>query len=342
MKYAVGIAIAVCLLFSICQSSENEAHQVTKIIFDTDMGSDCDDVGALALLHHYANEGKVELLGCIFSSGRVPYGAGVIDAINKYYDRRNIPVGACHQECIGDPKDKMLAEKLAKDTRLYGNKIIDNHDAAEQTRLNRKLLISQADGSVTYLTVGHTQGLHALLTSQSDDVSPLTGKELVEQKVKRWVALGALDANNRESQFRQDWNFYRNGTKPFTEYLVRNFPNDIYFINAGAHVMTGASLENEPKGTIVRDAYETWLWNTQQKKLFDQRPSWDLATVYFAVEGLGDFLQMEESGWLEFDQKKGARWIKSEHPDHANHFYVNQKPEVDAVFGEYLNNRIIK
>ena len=35
------------------------------IILDTDMGSDCDDAGAMALLHHYAAEGKVDILGKI-------------------------------------------------------------------------------------------------------------------------------------------------------------------------------------------------------------------------------------------------------------------------------------
>ena len=35
------------------------------------MGSDCDDVGALALLHAYAELGEAEILGVIYSSGAV-------------------------------------------------------------------------------------------------------------------------------------------------------------------------------------------------------------------------------------------------------------------------------
>jgi len=330
----------IILVFPSCQPTKN--YQPIKIIFDTDMGSDCDDVGALALLHHYANVGKAELLGCIYSSGQVPYGAGVIDAINRYYDRPNIPVGACHYDCIGDQVDKMQAEKLANNTALYGNDIVRNGDATEQTKLNRKLLASQPDGSVTYLTVGHTQGLYALLTSGSDEISTLSGMELVKQKVRRWVALGALGANNTEGHYRQDWNFYRNDTAPFTEYLVRNFPSEIYFINAGSEVMTGASLEQTPKGNIVRDAYKIWLDNVLQKTLVDQRPSWDLAAVYFAVEGLGDFLELEARGSLDFNQNKGALWIKSEAPDLPNHYYVNQKAEVNKPFGDYLNARIVR
>jgi hypothetical protein len=37
----------------------------------------------------------------------------------------------------------------------------------------------------------------------------------------------------------------------------------------------------------VRTAYRDWLWNVEKKTLDDQRPSWDLVTVYFAVEGPG-------------------------------------------------------
>ena len=328
--------------FWTCHAPEPRESSSLKIIFDTDMGSDCDDVGALALLHYYANEEKAEILGCIFSSGMVPYGAGVIDAINRYYGRPDIPIGACHNECIGDSVDKMQAAKLTRNSALYNNKIVYNDDVFEQTKLNRKLLVGQEDASVTYLTIGHTQGLYALLNSESDEISPLSGMDLVKKKVKRWVALGALGANNQEGHYRQDWNFYRNDTAPFTEYLVKNFPNEVYFINAGSKVLTGASLEQTPKGNIVRDAYETWLENTLQKKLSDQRPSWDLAAVYFAVEGLGDFLEMEDKGWLDFDQNKGSFWIKGEQPDHPNHNYVNQKVNVDSAFADYLNRRIVK
>ena len=56
-----------------CNNLDPKQESV-KIIFDTDMGSDCDDVGALALLNVYTGQGKAEILGCIYSSGKIPYG----------------------------------------------------------------------------------------------------------------------------------------------------------------------------------------------------------------------------------------------------------------------------
>lgn len=310
-----------------------------KIIFDTDMGSDCDDVGALALLHYYADLGKAEILGCIYSSGKVPFGAGIIEAINIWYGRRNIPVGAYQGNEVGDPVDKMSAEKLAKDSAAFKNRIIHNSDAMDQTLLTRLILITQKDHSVTYITVGHTKGLYELLVSEPDDVSPLTGAELVAKKIKRWVALGALNANNNEGHFTKDWNFFFNETAPYTKYLVENFPRPVFYVDGGSEVLTGKSLKNTPPGNIVRTAYRDWLWNVEKKTLDDQRPSWDLVTVFYAVEGTGDFLENVGTGRLEFETERGCRWHPGENAI-PEHYFIMQKPGTNESFADYLNEMI--
>lgn len=328
------------VIFCLSAFYDGYSQVPVRIIFDTDMGSDCDDVGALALLHQFANEGKAEILGCIYSSGRVPYGAGVIDAINRYYGRPELPVGACHDNCIGDPVDKMQAEKLAKDTAAFHNRIIHNTDTEEQTRLNRRLLAAAEDRSVTYITVGHTRGLYDLLVSKGDDISILSGKELIDRKVGRWVALGALGANNAEGNYRKDWNFFFNDTAPYTQYLLQNFPGEIVLVNGGADVFTGSSLAHTPGGNIVRTAYRDWLWEVEQKTLHDQRPSWDLVTVYYAIEGLAGFLKEEPKGWLDFEVDKGCLWIEGVNDSIRNHHYISQIEGVADEFGILLNSLI--
>lgn len=332
--FLVLIYMLWVMLFS-CQPQPTEP---VRIIFDTDMGSDCDDVGALALLHHYADQGNAEILGCVYSSGVVPYGAAIIQAINIYYGRPDIPVGAAQDSLVGDPVDKMTAEKLAQDTAAYGNTIVHNRDARDQTRLCRQLLASQPDSSVIYITVGHTKGLYDLLVSSPDDLSPLSGHELIQKKIKTWVALGALRARNPEGQYKKDWNFYFNGTAPFTKYVVNHIPTSMAFIDAGHDIRTGKSLQHTPPGNIVRTAYRDWLWNVFQHTLQDQRPSWDLAAVYYAVFGVGEFLQDTGSGWLEYDAKKGGRW----HSDSTStrQRYIIQKPNIQTTFSEYLNTLI--
>ena len=63
----------------------------TKVIFETDMCLDVDDVGALAVLHGLQTEGNVNLLGVCYNEVH-PLAPDVIDAINTYYDRGTIPI----------------------------------------------------------------------------------------------------------------------------------------------------------------------------------------------------------------------------------------------------------
>jgi len=328
------------LLWTSCQGVDRAFPDPELIILDTDMGSDCDDVGAMALLHRYAAEGKAKILGVIYSSGAVPFGAGIVDAINHYYNQPGIPVGASYDKDFGDPVDKMKEEKLASDTSEFHNRIIYNTDAIEQTVLNRHLLSVQADHSVTYITIGHTRGLYELLVSPPDSISPLNGKELVGQKVKRWIALGALGAGNEQGKFTKDWNFFFNETAPYTKYLVDHFPVPVYFVDGGKNVMTGKSLVNTPRGNIIRTAYRDWLWNVEKKTLEDQRPSWDLVTVLYAIEGSDRHFEELDQGYLEFDPERGCRWIIS--GSRTNQHFIRQKEDSNQELSVYLNMMISK
>jgi inosine-uridine nucleoside N-ribohydrolase len=40
-----------------------------QLIIDTDLGFDVDDVGAIAIAHALANEGKVDILGIVCNTG---------------------------------------------------------------------------------------------------------------------------------------------------------------------------------------------------------------------------------------------------------------------------------
>lgn len=331
------VSLVASLYLVSCTREKAHSPDAVRIILDTDMGSDCDDAGALALLNKYADAGRAELIGCVYSSGKVPYGAGIVEAINIYYGRGDIPVGADHNTEVGDSLDKMGAEKLARDTVAFKNKIIHNRDAPEQTALNRKLLSAQPDGSVTYVTIGHTKGLYDLLRSGPDSISPLNGQDLVRLKVKQWIALGALGAKNKNQRFAKDWNFFFNGTAAYTAYLVKNFPAKIAYVDAGADVMTGEGLNNTPPGNMVRTAYRDWLWNVERKTLRDQRPSWDLAAVYYAVEGKGKFLK-GEYGTLQFDAANGCRWQSSQQA--TREVYVSQREGIQAEFAHSLNELI--
>ena len=63
-----------------------------KIIFDTDLGGDFDDLGALAMLHHFVDKQECDLLAVMCWSTE-QYAVSAIDAVNRYYGHPDIPVG---------------------------------------------------------------------------------------------------------------------------------------------------------------------------------------------------------------------------------------------------------
>ena len=70
MKPIACLAMLIGLsLVGISNGAQKQTrNQPIRVIFDTDMGSDCDDVGALSLLHVYADMGRAKIIGTVYSS----------------------------------------------------------------------------------------------------------------------------------------------------------------------------------------------------------------------------------------------------------------------------------
>ncbi len=71
-----------------------QAESPVQIIFDTDMDNDCDDAGALAVLHALADKGEAEILAVVTNRrGKSTASAAACDVINTFYGRPDIPIG---------------------------------------------------------------------------------------------------------------------------------------------------------------------------------------------------------------------------------------------------------
>ena len=241
-------------------------HAQVKVIFDTDIGSDCDDAGAMAVLHRLADEGELTILGTIFSSNANPYGIGVCAAINTYYGRPNVPLAQLHAvDTIGDPQDS-YSKAIASDTETYGHAVVNSGPALVQTY--KKLLSGQEDKSVTIVSVGHPVGLYHLINDPE-------GKRLVTAKVVKWIAMTHTDTVPAN-----DWNFGKNGAAPYLKAVLANWPTDVYFSGAGKDIITGnKKLPLVEDGNPVKEAYRLWGDNA----LVNGRSSWDQVAVLFAA-----------------------------------------------------------
>src|SRR4051812_34212586 len=89
----VSIIRLLCGVFlCACTVPSRAAEAPARIIFDTDMETDCDDAGALAVLHALADLGECEILATVVSV-RDPASAATVDAINRHYHRPALPIG---------------------------------------------------------------------------------------------------------------------------------------------------------------------------------------------------------------------------------------------------------
>ncbi len=158
-----------------------------RVIVDTDIDSDVDDAGTLAMLYTLHKQHKINLLGTIVTSDD-PFAATCVSAFNAYYGMRKLPLGFLEGQSMlknHSRYTRQISEEFPHDLASW-------NEAETATNTYRKLLAGSPDHSVIILTIGHLSSLQKLLQSPADRYSPLNGKQLVEAKVKKWYCMGWL------------------------------------------------------------------------------------------------------------------------------------------------------
>jgi len=261
-------------------------HAQPHVIFDTDMGSDCDDAGALAVLHKLADKGEVKILGVMFSSCKNKYGVGVCDAINTYYGRGDLPLGQYKGDDVGDPHNTYSME-IATSVNKYHHDVVDS--AQEIVAAYKELLKKQPDKSVTIITVGHPNGLFSLIQDKS-------GLALVKQKVSKWVAMAYADTLPK-----RDWNFGKNGAETCIVDLLKQWPKPLYISGFGKAKTGNKKLPATPETNPVKQAYRLW-----KNSLAEGRNSPDQIAVLFAVRP--QYFIIENDGSIQRNSNIETFW----------------------------------
>ena len=167
----------IILSFFSCISSAQK-HQIIPIIFDTDIAPDYDDVGAMALLHTFADMGEAKILATI-SSNAFATTAPTLSVLNTYFNRPGIPIGITKTTFPNKNCSQQWAQAIIA---RYPHALKSNDEAIDAVKLYRKILSSQPDTSVTIISVGFFTNLAGLLNSQADEYSKLNGVALVKEK----------------------------------------------------------------------------------------------------------------------------------------------------------------
>ncbi len=235
-----------------------------KIIIDTDLGGDCDDVGALAVACNLAKRGDAELLAVTYCIGN-PWGGYFTRHELDYFGFGKVPLGVLKDESfMTDPGYSRYSRPICESWK------IPTPDFDDAVKVLRRALSENSD--VTLIAIGPLRNIANLLDSKPDEISPLTGVELVKKSVRGFVTmLGSFRPDFTEWNVEMDI--------PSARKTVEKMPVPIIFspFELGNHIKTGNLLKSLPETHPVREAYRFY---TNGGFL---RPSWDLITVYFAI-----------------------------------------------------------
>src|SRR5580693_3684634 len=91
ITYPRTIILAVAILL-FTSAYPIKAAEPVRLIFDTDICGDCDDVLALGMIHSLQSRGLCKLLAVTISVDH-ELAAPFVDAVNTFYERGDIPIG---------------------------------------------------------------------------------------------------------------------------------------------------------------------------------------------------------------------------------------------------------
>lgn len=315
--------LSVCLL-SGCTGLYHESNP-PKIIFDTDLGPDYDDVGALAFLHAMADSGKAEILATV-SSNKHELVVPCIEIINTYFGRPGLPTGAPKSEGPNMGSSQHWADSLVAD---YPHKISSSTDAEDAVAVYRKVLSNQPDQSVTIITVGFLTNLKNLLESNADDISVLSGEELVAKKVKLLVSMAGWFPSGREFNVHID--------AQASKKVFENWPGKIIFtgFEIGSKIFTGLRLINSDiENSPVKDVFRISI--PLSKGDMNGRMSWDETAVLIGVYGTEGFFDIVR-GRIIVNNDGSNTW---EDDPAGRHAFVKQKMPVHEM-ANFIEDRMM-
>lgn len=303
-----------------------------QLIFDTDIGADADDLGALAMLNNLQNNNECEILA-VMSWSTEEYAVPAIDAINTYYGNPNIPIGVRKDSIkyIEWNYNYPIAKKFEHNSTY--------ETATDAVTLYRSILSKSTDSSIVIVTVGPLKNIENLLNSGADSISPLTGTQLVHEKVKEFVIMGG-----KFPEGKNEWNF--NGDmKGVTKNVLETIKSPITFsgFEVGWGIQTGKNLNEIDKNTPMYVGYRhfsehaPWMKERYTEGEISDNASYDQTAVYYAVRsGIDSLWKRESNGVCVAEENGDNKWISGEKSNHSYLVLIKEYKEVAPVIEDIM------
>jgi len=357
------VILAGGLVFSACATGASDRPDTevvktpllgpTTVILDTDISLDVDDVGALALLHALADRKEAKIAGVVVSESLHNYdglwGPPLVDIVNTHYGRPDIPIGVYKGPHRDIGRYGTFAETVVN--AGFPHDLTDAFAAEDGVKLYRRLLSEAPDSSVTIVSIGYLTNLEGLLRSQPDEISPLTGRELIVAKVRQWSCQGG---RYPESGSEQGLNF---GHYPkSSQFVIENWPGRIMFVGdeLGSRFQAGGSLmaSLDPSDNPVALAFKAFNGG----KAIETR---DHLAVLYAVRGMQHqgqvYFRAVTQGRNKFEARAGSAhglsaakhqqtknsWVPANMPFHRQQGYLVPGTEAPSVVSSEIDKLLM-
>ena len=290
------------------------AAEPVAIVYDTDIGNDVDDVLALGMIHALQSRGHCDLLAVSVTKDH-PLAGAFTDAINTFYGRPDTLIGTVRN---GVTREKgrfngLAAEKGPDGGLRYPHDLLSGADAPEATGLLRKLLAARSDQSVVLVQIGFFTNYRRLLESKPDDISSLSGRDLIKKKVRKLSVMAGSFQTIRDNNHYLEYNVIKD--IPSAKLLAEQWPTPVIW--SGFEIGITATY---PAVSIERD-YEYVPHHPLKEAYYlynpppHDRPTWDLTSVlaavwpdrdYFALSSPGT-VTVEDDGFTRFKPGKNGK-----------------------------------
>lgn len=322
-KHALQVFAIVAVFVSVFNLSPAifaQKREPVRVILDTDMGNDVNDVLALAVTHALGTRGECALLGVSVTKNH-EYAAPMVDVINTYYHRGNTPVaqvrsGASTEE--GPFNREVVKTVDERQLPAFPHRIQPEMRLIEAVAFLRKTLVAEKDDSLVLVQIGFSTNFARLLDTKADSISPLNGRQLVEKKVKfLCISGGNFDPASEEisETIKQDI--------PSAQKLLANWPTPIFFCGreiGSALQFPARSIRNDfqyAKFHPIVEAYTHFCGRDRDVPLTDP------LCVLYAIRSEEAYFDFSPPGLVTIDAR--GKSVFREAPN-GNHRYFKLTP----------------
>jgi len=253
------------------------------LLHDTDIGGDSDDMAETFLIEALRDNGECQSVAetCVCNGdsryGQYYHTGQCMEVAKNWYGNFYVPIGILRNSALWlwDVYASAIASEYASTLLRYA----DENDIPNALLVQRQALVDAADGSVHMVTTGPLRNLRHLYESPADDISPLTGAELMRLKLNELVIALGVYLHPDDYIFPEGDDTANLPADPWGAEVINQLATDeeikVVWVDLGYEVYTDVNgIAMNP----LKRAFQLWtgyLWH-----------SWGAMAILYAVRGL--------------------------------------------------------